>query len=470
MNIRDDEILKNIKEGWLVGGCVRDFLMGKTTYDRDIAIFGAEKFAKKIAEQFDGTFIVLDSENQIFRVVLPDKLNYLDISEIEGNSIEEDLQRRDFTINAIGYNLKTDEFIDVTGGIEDLKNHTLRHIKDKNFEDDPLRILRAFRFASVTGFEMTDELKNAINKHKSTLLNPSRERITYELMKLFGGKNTSKTLLLMDEFGILEVLFPCVKEMKLVPPNTHHHLDLFHHVVETVRNIEDIYENLPKEEKAHLDRVDFGGFPRINHLKLAGFLHDIGKYSTWTIEGGKFDGMRGTDCDLSALEEDVRQRFIKHDDVGSKMCVPLLRELKFSKKQIDYISQMIKIHIYPSNVVASPDLSEKIMMRYLRKTGDNVIDNIVLAKADRYSARGPAITEEMVKQNIEGLDKLLNFYMTKKETLKPLPKLLDGFEVMQIKNIAQSPKLGEYMTALHEAQINGDVVTKEDAIKFIKTL
>lgn len=470
MNIRDDKILKNIKEGWLVGGCVRDFLMGKTTYDRDIAIFGAEKFAKKIAEQFDGTFIVLDSENQIFRVVLPDKLNYLDISEIEGNSIEEDLQRRDFTINAIGYNLKTDEFIDVTGGIEDLKNHTLRHIKDKNFEDDPLRILRAFRFASVTGFEMTDELKNAINKYKSTLLNPSRERITYELMKLFGGKNTSKTLLLMDEFGILEVLFPCVKEMKLVPPNTHHHLDLFHHVVETVRNIEEIYENLPEDEKSHLDRVDFGGFPRINHLKLAGFLHDIGKYSTWTIEGGKFDGMRGTDCDLSALEEDVRQRFIKHDDVGSKMCVPLLRELKFSKKQIDYISQMIKIHIYPSNVVASPDLSEKIMMRYLRKTGDNVIDNIVLAKADRYSARGPAITEEMVKQNIEGLDKLLNFYMTKKETLKPLPKLLDGFEVMQIKNIAQSPKLGEYMTALHEAQINGDVVTKEDAIKFIKTL
>lgn len=470
MNIRDDKILKNIKEGWLVGGCVRDFLMGKATYDRDIAILGAEKFAKKIAEEFEGTFIVLDSENQIFRVVLPDKLNYLDISEIEGDSIEEDLQRRDFTINAIGYNLKTDEFIDVTGGIEDLKNHTLRHIKDKNFEDDPLRILRAFRFASVTGFEMTDELKNAINKYKSTLLNPSRERITYELMKLFGGKNTSKTLLLMDEFGILEVLFPCVKEMKLVPPNTHHHLDLFNHVVETVRNIEEIYENLPEDEKSHLDRVDFGGFPRINHLKLAGFLHDIGKYSTWTIEGGKFDGMRGTDCDLSALEEDVRQRFIKHDDVGSKMCVPLLRELKFSKKQIDYISQMIKIHIYPSNVVASPDLSEKIMMRYLRKTGDNVIDNIVLAKADRYSARGPAITEEMVKQNIEGLDKLLNFYMTKKETLKPLPKLLDGFEVMQIKNIAQSPKLGEYMTALHEAQINGDVVTKEDAIKFIKTL
>ena len=468
MNIKDDFVLKDIHEGWLVGGSVRDFLMGKTSPDRDIAIFGAKKFADKIAEEWKGTLVVLDNENQIFRVVLPDKINYLDISEIEGNSIEEDLKRRDFTINAIAYDLKNNKFIDVTGGQEDLKNRTLRHIKDSNFEDDPLRLLRAFRFAAVTGFDMSEDLKSAINKYKHLLLNPSKERITYELMKLFGGKYTAKTLLMMDEFGILEKLFPCVNEMKSVPPNTHHHLDLLHHVIETVRQIEELYENSAPEEKAHLDKIDFGGFPRINHLKLAGFLHDIGKYSTWTIEGGKFDGMKGTECDLSKLEEGVRQRFIKHDDVGAKMCVPMLKELKFSKKQIDYISFMIKFHIYPSNVVAAPDLSEKVMMRYIRKTGDNVIDNIILAKADRLSARGEAITEEMVRDNLQGLDKLLNFYMSKKDSLKPLPKLIDGFEVMQIKNIKQSPKLGEIMNALKEAQINGDIVTKDEAIEFVK--
>lgn len=446
MNIKDDFVLKNINEGYLVGGAIRDFLMGKNSVDRDIAIVGAEDFAKKI----DGTFIVLDEVNKIYRVVLEDKINYLDISELQGGSIEEDLLRRDFTINAIAYDLKKEEFVDVTGGLNDLKNGVLRHIKDENFEDDPLRILRAFRFAAVTGFKMAEELKGAINKYKHLAFNPSKERIMYETIKLFGGKYASKTLLLMDEFGLLEELIPYVKEMKKVPPNTHHHLDLFHHVIETVRNIEELYENAPEEVKAHLDQIDFGGFPRINHLKLAGFLHDIGKFSTWTIE------------------ESGRHRFIKHDDVGSKMCVQFLRNLKFSKKQIEYISCMIKNHIYPSNVVAAPDLNDKVMMRYLRKMEDNVIDNIILAKADRLSARGEAITEEIITTNLSGLDKLLNFYLEKRETMQPLPKLLSGFEVMEIKGIKQSPLLGRIIKALNEAQINGDVNTKDEAIEYVK--
>ena len=452
MNLKDDFILSQINEGYLVGGSTRDFLMsGIIPCDRDIAVFDAEKFAKEIADKFEGTFIVLDEENKIFRVVLPDKINYLDISEIVGGSIEEDLTRRDFTVNAIAYDLKNNRFIDTTGGIEDLKNKTLRHIKDSNFEDDPLRILRAFRFLSTTGFAPSKELKTAIDKYKQVLLKPSPERINYELMKLFGGKCCSKTLMLMDEFGILEKIFPYVKEMKQVPPNTHHHLYLFNHVVETVRNLEELYENSSDEVKSHIDNIDFGGFPRINHLKLAGFLHDIGKYSTWTIE-----------------EDTGRHRFIKHDDVGAKMCIPFLKNLKFSKKQIEYISCMIKYHIYPSNLILAQDLSEKVMMRYLRKMEENVIDNILLAKADRLSARGECITDDVVRDNINGLDKLLNFYLEKKDTMKPLPKLVDGFEVMEIKGIKQSPLLGEILSALHEEQISGNINTKEDALAFIR--
>ena len=450
MNIRDDFVLKEINEGYLVGGSIRDLFTKHCVFcDRDISIKGAENFARKIANKWDGTFIELDSENKIYRVVLPDKINFLDISELQGNTIEEDLKRRDFTINAIAYDLANDKFVDVTGGLKDLKNKVLRHIDDKNFEDDPLRILRAFRFYAVTGFKMTIELENALKKYLPLALNPAKERINYEIMKLFGGDFASGALLKMDEFGLLEKIFPCVTEMKKVPPNTHHHLDLFHHVVETVRQIEILYNKISGFEKEHLDAIDFGGFPRINHLKLAGFLHDIGKFSTWTIE------------------ESGRHRFIKHDDVGSKMVVPLLRDLKFSKKQIEYISCMIKNHIYPSNVIVAPSLNDKVMMRYVRKMGDNVVDNIILAKADRLSARGIDITEEIVNVNLSGLDKLLDFYLTKKDSLAPLPKLIDGREVMELLDIKPSPKLGEIINAVNEAQLNGDVLTHEDAVRFI---
>lgn len=453
MNIRDDFVLKEINEGYLVGGSIRDlFTKNCVSCDRDISIKGAENFARKIANKWDGTFIELDNENKIYRVVLPDKINFLDISELQGNSIEEDLKRRDFTINAIAYDLTNDKFVDVTGGLKDLKNKVLRHIDDKNFEDDPLRILRAFRFYAVTGFKMTIELENALKKYLPLALNPAKERINYEIMKLFGGDFASSALLKMDEFGLLEKIFPCVTEMKKVPPNTHHHLDLFHHVVETVRQIEILYNKISGFEKEHLDAIDFGGFPRINHLKLAGFLHDIGKFSTWTIE------------------ESGRHRFIKHDDVGSKMVVPLLRDLKFSKKQIEYISCMIKNHIYPSNVIVAPNLNDKVMMRYVRKMDDNVVDNIILAKADRLSARGVDITEEIVNTNISGLDKLLDFYLSKKDTLAPLPKLIDGREIMEILNIKPSPKLGEIINAINEAQLNGDITTHEEAVNYIKNL
>lgn len=450
MNIKDDFILKDINEGYLVGGSIRDFFTKKCEFcDRDISIKGAENFARKLANKFDATFIELDNENKIYRIVLKDKINFLDISEMQGNSIEDDLKRRDFTINAIAYDLSNEKFIDVTSGLNDLKNKVLRHIDDKNFEEDPLRVLRAFRFYSMTGFEMTEELVKALKKYMPLALVPAKERINYEIMKLFGGNYASSALLKMDELGLLEKIFPQVKEMKNVPPNTHHHLDLFHHVIETVRQIEIIYAGLSGFEKEHMDAVDFGGFPRINHLKLAGFLHDIGKYSTWTIE------------------ESGRHRFIKHDDVGSKMVVPLLRDLKFSKKQIEYVSCMIKNHIYPSNVIVAPILNEKVMMRYVRKMGENVVDNIILAKADRLSAKGVDITEEVINSNINGLNKLLEFYLSKKDSLTPLPKLLDGREIMTLLNIKPSPKLGEIISALNEAQLNGDVTTPEDAKNFV---
>ena len=467
MSIRDDFILKDIHEGYLVGGSVRDFFLGKEFKDRDIAIKNAELFAKNLANNLNATFIVLDNENKIYRLVLRDKENYIDISELRADTIENDLRLRDFTINAIAYDLKNDNFIDITGGIVDIKNRKIRSIREENFSDDPLRILRAFRFMSTLDFNFDDELYNTLTKYLPLINKPAKERIHDEILKLFGGRKTAKTLIEMYKIGVLTLLFPFVKEMEIIPPNSHHHLDLIHHVIETVRQIELLYEQANSDIYEHLSKIDFGGYPRINHLKLAGFFHDIGKYSTWTIEDGNnciWEVKEGTNYPKG----NFRHRFIKHDSIGAKLAINYLKELKFSNKQIDYISEMIKQHIYPSNVVSSPNLDNKIMMRYIRKMGDNVIDNIILAKADRLSAQGPDITAEMTANNLKGLDKLINFYIEIKPTLEPIPKLIDGVEIMNLLNIKQSPLLGQIITELHEAQLNGDVLSKEEALKFLK--
>ena len=456
--IKSDEILSKIidkfdNEIYLVGGTVRDFYLGLESTDRDIIVMNedAREFALKLSELFQATFVPLDEENKIYRIVLPDKINYIDVTNPVGDSIEKDLMRRDLTINAIAVNIRTGELIDISGGVTDIKNKCINYVNELNFVDDPLRLLRVYRFQALYGFQLAPETINAVCKYSDLIHKPAVERINYELLKLFGGEYAHVALENMNKTWILEEIFPFVKELKQVPPNSHHHLDLFHHSIETVKQVQILYNEASDDVKNHLSRIDFGGFPRLAHLKLAAFMHDIGKFSTWTIEEGK-------------------HRFIKHDDVGAKMSVKILKDLHFSNKQIDYISSMIKYHIYPSHVMTSPQITEKIMMRYVRKMDTNAIDTIILAQADRLSARGPEITDQIVERNITSLNMLLKFYLEAKETLKPLPKLLSGNDVMQILNIKPSKRLGEIMDALHDAQISGDVITKEHAIEFVKNL
>lgn len=456
--INDDEIINLIKkhagnaEIYLVGGAIRDFYLSCENFDKDIVVNSrdAEKFARNLAKSLSATFILLDDENKIYRLITKDKLNCIDVASLMGETIEDDLKRRDLTINALAVNLKTLELIDVVGGIDDLKEKKIKHICEQNFVEDPVRLLRVYRFQATLGFDVVSDLSKIIEKHAAKIKNVAVERVNYELLKLFSGKFSADSLLQMDKAGLLKQILPIAEELKDVPPNLHHHLDLFFHSVEVVKQIQEIYEKSCPEVQNHLQSVDFGGMTRLAHLKLAGFLHDIGKPSTWTIE-----------------EDTGKHRFIKHDDIGSKMGAKILKAAKFSKKQTEYITKMIKYHIYPSHVVCAPDMTEKIYMRFVRKMGNDAVDIITLAMADRLSARGVEITDEIVEKNIGNLKLLLDFYLNIKDNLEPLPKLLSGEEIMEILNLKPSVELGEIIKTLKEAQLAGDIVTKEDALAFI---
>ena len=454
--IEKDDVIKKIipylneVDAFLVGGYVRDLFLGKQSFDRDIILVcdDVENIVKKIAKEIDATFIELDKEWGIYRLVLTDKKNYIDFAKAINNDIEQDILRRDITINSIAFDLNQNKFYDITGGIADIKAKKIRKISEQNFIDDPLRLLRVFRFQSALGFEVEQDTYESIKKYVSLIEQPAKERVNLELMKLFEGNNVAKTLQKMDEVGMLNLIFPFVEEFKKVPPNTHHHLDLFNHSIETVNQIELNFSKLPQTAQDILNIVPYGTVKKIAYLKLGAFLHDIGKPKTWTID-----------------ESNGRHRFIMHDSVGSEIAPAFLKTLKFSKKQISYIKALIRHHIYPSNVNLN---NEKSVMKFLRKLNENTVDIILLAMADRYSARGVDITDEMVEDNISHLQTLLERYFESLEELKPLPKLIDGNEIMQILGIRPSPVLGRIIAGLKTAQEDGEVMTKEQASEFVK--
>ena len=434
----NDEILNSIektlkdKEVYLVGGYLRNyFINGEISSDRDIVVKNnAFEFASDIQEKLNGTLVELDSENKIYRVILPDKTNYFDIAEAFENDILKDIKRRDFTINSIFYNLNSKELFDPLGGVLDIKNKILRTCNLDNFLDDPLRFLRLYRFYSKTGFKIEEELLNFTKLNFNKIFSVATERINYEIMQIFEGEFTAETLEKMFDDEVLEIILPFVKEIKKTPSNSHHHLDLIHHSIETVRNIK---TNKPL-------------------LKLAAFYHDIGKPSTWTIE------------------PIGRHRFIGHDIKGAELAKKELEKLKFSNKQIAYVSRMIKYHIYPASLISvEEEKSKKAYARFVRKLNSETPDIIELSRADRLSARGEAVSDDMINSALKHLDNLLNYYMDVKDTLDEPKAILDGREIMEILNLKPSKTVGIILEKLKEAQILKEVTTKEEAIEYIKS-
>ena len=430
-----DSLIEKIKpyiknyDSYLVGGYLRDLLSGEISPDRDIAIKcdNLAKLTKKIADELNGSFVELDPVNEIYRVVFGN--DYIDFAKLLNNNLIDDIKRRDFTINAITYDINNEKFVDITGGKKDFEEKIIRTYKISNLSDDPLRTLRAIRFQAKLGFRIDDEIINFIKENNSLILNVAPERIHQELIKTFEGKFLIDALFSMDETGLLDVIFPFFKDIKKIPSNSHHHLDLFHHLIETTRNI------------------------RINkpELKLAAFIHDLAKPDCWTIE-----------------KDTGRHRFIGHDELGAKKVVPFLKKLKFSNKEIEYISKMVQFHIYPSALMKDENVTERAIIRFIRKVGDDTLDLLELARADRLSARGPAVSDEMVQVNLSNLEKLKEKYFEISPKLKEMPKLVDGNEIMQILNLKPSPKLKEIIDEIKELQLEGKINTKEDAINFLK--
>lgn len=453
-------------EIYLIGGFVRDLILKKISFDLDFLIIGRNprEICNELAKRFDGHSFLLDEDTMTTRLILRGSetaLYTFDFTSVQKKDLEKDFQRRDFTINALAINLNNpDELIDKFSGLSDLQNKVIRAIATDNFLDDPLRFLRAFRFAALLGGEIEKESLEFIkNNLKSFDDKISKERVSFELWKILDLDNSFTYIKQIGDIGLLEKMLPELTPTRKVTPNSHHHLWLFDHSIELIKTFEENFYKIPPYAKEILSSP-FG--ETLSPLKkavtkLACLLHDIGKPSTWEIK--EIDG-------------NEKHTFCGHDKIGAEIVKGLGERLKLSNAIINCLTKLVRYHLRPFQL-SNPNepITEKALYRFFRDIGNDTPSLLMLALADLHATLGPKITKDDVKKSEELVLYLFDAYAKyaeKKLEQSKKPKLLDGNEIMKITGLKPSPELGKIIKELDEAIGVGDIKTKEEAIKFVK--
>lgn len=458
------ELSKN-KEIYIVGGWLRDKILKRQNRDLDIAVKGNSlDLAKKTAKKFNGSLVKLDEENKIYRVVLKNHLDfdYLDFAALRGKTIEDDIIKRDFTINSMALKLGTEkepnlDFIfDPLKGRSDIKKGLVRMNIDSAFREDPLRLLRAFRFASQLDFKIVPQTAKQIKKDASLILRSAAERSREELFKIFSSKISSAWIEQLDKAGLLEKLFPEIIRMKQSAKKFYFHPNgLWQHCFETLVSLENITSNLKKyfpehykQLLEHLNTPLSSGITRFTLLKLVSLLHDIAKPDCAALDGKKM-------------------RFIGHEALGAKLAATVLTRLRLSNKEIKIAKILIHYHMRPVSLGQAGILTPRAALRLFRDLGDNVPDLLLLALSDWHSYKRLKTNKPSnLKKQEQTLRELIMRYFKEKE--KPAqPNLIDGTVIMKKFNLKPGPIIGGFLKIANEAQGLGKIKTTDEALELI---
>lgn len=453
-------------EVYLIGGFIRDTLIGIKSFDLDFITLDVniEHFCKELLSKHKGSYFYLDKETQTMRITLDDeesKLFTFDFTRVPKAALEADFRRRDFTINAIAVHLKNpDCLIDKFGGLDDLKQRKVRAVKLENLLADPLRFLRAFRIACQIKGEVDKEVLTFIQKNINYFQDSiPKERIGMEIWKIFDSDNSFPYVKLISETSLLEKIIPELTECKRVTPNDFHHLWLYDHSIELIKTFEENYSKFPNWVQEDLNKP-FGNLPFPSKKavsKFACLLHDIGKPQTWEIKN--IDGKE-------------KHTFYGHDKLGAKITEQIGERLKFSNSIVETLSKLVRYHLRPFQLSqGNAPITERALYRFFRDLEEELPLLLTLAMADLYATRGPKITEGDLKSGENLLLFLASEYKKYKEkTENKKVKLLDGNEIMKIIGIKAGPELGRLIKELDEEIGIGAIKTKEEAIRWVKTL
>jgi putative nucleotidyltransferase with HDIG domain len=430
---------------YVVGGYVRDKLLGKEVSDIDIVVVGngiefaetaavALKKRKIVTYEKFGT-AMMPTEHGKIEFVGARKERYHQESRnplVDAGTLEEDLSRRDFTINAMAVSLNAQtwgELLDPFNGQEDLQTKIIRTPLDPSstFDDDPLRIMRAVRFSSQLGFAIEEATLNAIPPMKDRLSIISQERITEEFMKIMASTKPSIGLRLMFDTGIMRIVFPEVADLSGVDQRQdHHHKDVFLHTCQVVDNICTMTDNV--------------------YLRLAALLHDIAKPKT------------------KKFIEGIGWTFHGHEEIGARMVKHIFRRLKLPLDHVPYVEKIVRLHQRPMQLV-DETVTDSAVRRILFEAGEEIDDLMVLCRAD-ITSKNP----KLVKQYSENYDlvALKMKEVEEKDRMRAFQPPVRGDEIMQICNLPAGKLVGILKSKIEEAILDGTIPNEhEPALKFL---
>jgi poly(A) polymerase len=468
-----NELIKKINiiskgyDVYAVGGFARDLLLKRKHKDIDLVVNkDALKYAKKVAMTFKAKLITLDEDTETYRIILKDcGVPNIDIAIFNGKTIEEDLQNRDFTVNAIAFNLKYFEdfkkhiIFPNKNTLADLKSKTFNVISDATFKVDPLRMLRAFRFiAEFKDFKLSGKTLVQIKKNAKLIWLAAPERIKNELFRILAAKNSSELISLMDSYRLLSAVFHEVGKMKKAKKNYYYHSGgLFQHSFETLQSAENILNNLKKyfpvnfiELQDHFNNGEYfsENITREVLLKFVALFHDNAKPETAKFENGKM-------------------RFLGHEELGANKLKEIMLSLRLGKKDIETAFFLVMRHMRPSTLTRNNVVTRKAAMKFFRDIGDNTPDLVILSMSDWHSYKSLKVfsPKELSLQEKSVRELIKEYYELK--NAKPLPKVIDGNIIMKEFSLQPGPWIGELLNFVNEDQFEGKALSKNDALKLV---